>query len=280
MQHTTLEKLAEAHDAFLIDQFGVLLTGSGAYPGAAEALAWLAAQGKQVLLLSNSGKRADANAARLTRLGFARDSYLMVLSSGEVAYRLLARRGLPAGTRVWLHSRDDDQSAIAGLGLECVDSPDTADLLLLAASQADIRTLAEYKALLSLPARRAVPMLCTNPDEQMLTDQGLRPGAGAIAQLYQCLGGTVEWVGKPYPLIYAEASSMLGAVPAEKVLCVGDSPAHDIAGGAGQGFRTALVRTGLYAAIPASQLSALCVTQAGTLPNHVLPRFNLSACPS
>ena len=37
MTPATLQQLANAYDAFLVDQFGVLLDGSTAYPWAAQA---------------------------------------------------------------------------------------------------------------------------------------------------------------------------------------------------------------------------------------------------
>jgi HAD superfamily hydrolase (TIGR01459 family) len=273
MQPTTLSALASAYDAFLIDQFGVLLDGAAAYPGAAEALSHLASLGKRVILLSNSGKRSEPNAQRLSRLGFARDAFELVLSSGEAAHSHLMARGLAKGTPVWLHSRDDDQSAIESLGLHLVGRPEEAALLLLAGSQADVIGLDRYEALLRPAASRAIPMLCTNPDIHMLTPVGQRPGAGRIAQLYAAMGGPVDWIGKPHPLIYAEARRRLVGIDPARILCIGDSPAHDIKGGAEAGFKTALVRTGLHADTPDADLPAVCLVEAGVLPDHILPRF-------
>lgn len=272
MKVVQLRQLAEAYDAFLVDQFGVLLDGSSAYPWAAEALATLAATGKPVILLSNSGKRSEPNAARLVRLGFRRDSFRLVLSSGEAAWRHLAHRGLAPGTKVWLHARDGDTSAIDGLGLDVAPTPSDASLLLLAGSQADVLGLDDYRAMLA-PVAGKVPMLCTNPDLEMLTPHGPRPGAGQIAQLFAAMGGQVDWIGKPHPLIYQEAARLLPDVAADRILCIGDSPAHDIAGGHRAGHATCLVRTGLHASIPDADLPALCLSEAGFLADHILPRF-------
>jgi len=277
MIRTTLAALAPQFDAFLIDQFGVLLNGSGAYPFASQSLLRLAGWGKPILLLSNSGKRALPNEARLTKLGFARDAYLMVMSSGEAAHSALAHRigaSLPPGAKVWLHARDNDTSAVDGLALTRVDSPQQADLLLLAGSQADRITLADYRAMLAPAAHRQTPLLCTNPDIEMLTPTGTHPGAGAIAQTYADLGSPVEWIGKPHPLIYAEAARRLPGIPAHRILCIGDSPAHDIAGGHTAGHKTALVRTGLHAGLTDAALTALCNPRA--VPDFILPAFDLS----
>jgi HAD superfamily hydrolase (TIGR01459 family) len=271
---TGLEQLAQDYDAFLVDQFGVLLDGSAAYQGAAEALAYLAATGKPVILLSNSGKRSEPNAARLVRLGFGRDSFRLVLSSGEAAWRHLSHRGQASGTIVWLHARDGDTSAVDGLGLTLTDDPSQAALLVLAGSQADRLTLDDYRSLLRSVAGK-VPMLCTNPDMEMLTPEGLRAGAGRIAQVFAEMGGMVDFIGKPHPLIYQEALHLLSGIAPDRILCIGDSPVHDTAGGSRAGMRTCLVRTGLHAAVPDADIAALCLATAGVLPDHILPRFAL-----
>ena len=87
------------------------------------------------------------------------------------------------------------------MGLTLVDRPEDTRLLILAGSQADVIDMPRYIDLLGPAAARRVPMLCTNPDLEMLTPMGRRPGAGRIATLYADLGGPVDWIGKPYPLI-------------------------------------------------------------------------------
>jgi len=277
MIRTTLAALAPQFDAFVIDQFGVLLNGIGAYTYAPLSLSRLAQLGKPILLLSNSGKRAVPNEARLTGLGFARDAYLMVMSSGEAAHSALTHRigaSLPRGAKFWLHARDNDTSAVDGLDLTCVARPEQADLLLLAGSQADRISLTDYRAMLVPAAHRQTPLLCTNPDIEMLTTTGTHPGAGAIAQIYAALGGPVEWIGKPHPLIYAEAARRLSGIAADRILCIGDSPAHDIAGGHAAGHKTALVRTGLHAGLSDDALADICA--ADGMPDFILSAFDLS----
>ena len=94
---------------------------------------------------------------------------------------------------------------------------------------------------------RRLPALCANPDLLMLTESGQQPAPGAIARLYETLGGRVVYVGKPHAFIYAIASRGLAGVEPRRILALGDSPAHDVAGAAQAGFATALVKTGLSA---------------------------------
>jgi ribonucleotide monophosphatase NagD (HAD superfamily) len=105
----------------------------------------------------------------------------------------------------------------------------------------------------------------------MLTPVGKRFGAGVIAGLYEDLGGKVEWVGKPFPLIYRMALDALGK--SRRVLCIGDSPAHDVAGGQTAGLETALVRTGLHADLSDDALQKHC--RATAMPDHIIPGFRM-----
>lgn len=266
-----LAELAERFDVFILDQFGVLHDGSAPYPGAVEALRRLKTAGKRILLLSNSGKRSAPNEARLARLGFPPDDWDHFLSSGEVAWWMLAEqpRQAPA-RRCLLIARDGDRSAVEGLPLMLTESGADADIVLLSASEGDRHDLEHYRRLLAPAAGRDVACLCTNPDRIMLTSAGPRFGAGRIAELYEELGGRVTWIGKPFPEIYAAALDLLGRPAPARVICIGDSIEHDIAGGRSAGLATALVTTGiLEAATP--QERARLFAQHGAAPDYLLP---------
>lgn len=269
----TLDELAERYDSFLIDQFGVLHDGEVAYEGAADALKRLTSAGRRVVLISNSGKRSAPNEKRLVALGFARDSFDMVLSSGEVAWHMLADRmigdTIPAGGKCLLLSRDNGGSAIEDLDLTPAEDGADADVIVLAGSRGDEWDMAFYEQILAPAAARDVPCICTNPDKTMLSRVGLRFGAGAIAETYARLGGRVTWIGKPYPEIYRAALAALGGPEPSAVCCIGDSIEHDIAGGAGAGLGTAFVSSGIHADADARELASLFKAH-GVTPDFIL----------
>ena len=271
----SLSEIVDRYDAFLVDQFGVLLDGAGIYDHARGVLDEFAARGKLVLLISNSGKRSAPNVARLARFGVSRATFLDVLSSGEVAYRAMQRRigaDLPAGVRTWIEVTDPQARPAEGLDITEVGSPDEADLLWIAGCRPFERSLEAYSAMLAGAARRGAPAICANPDMTMLMPGGRMYGAGAVAKAYEALGGAVEWFGKPYPAIYDEALRRLGDIDRTRVLAVGDSPAHDILGGARAGVATMLVRTGVHEGDSEADLLARCES-LGVTPDAILPRF-------
>ena len=144
--------------------------------------------------------------------------------------------------------------------------------LLLSGSEGDRHDLDHYRRLLEPAAARGVRCICTNPDKVMLTAAGPRFGAGRIAELYAELGGAVEWIGKPFPRIYQAALELLGNPPPERVVCVGDSIEHDIAGGRTAGLKTALVATGILETSTVMERERL-FAEHGATPGFLLPAF-------
>ncbi len=63
-----LSEVAELYDAFLVDQWGVLHNGKTPYRGAVDGLNRLIGGGKQVILVSNSGRRAAELTAAMRRI--------------------------------------------------------------------------------------------------------------------------------------------------------------------------------------------------------------------
>ncbi|MFT6301416.1 MAG: HAD superfamily hydrolase (TIGR01459 family) [Pseudomonadales bacterium] len=274
----SLDDIASAYNVFLIDQFGVLLHATGAYPQAPDALRQLAKRGHRIVLLSNSGKRAEPNIQRLLSLGFDRASFETVLSSGEVAYRHITAQigqSLQPGTPVLVIAEHADVY-LDGLALQSTCVPSEAKLILIAGSDPRYPELESYRTMLAPLADRGVPCLCTNPDIKRLSEHGTTFAPGAVARLYETLGGRVQWIGKPYPLMYATACEMLGHPEPLQVVCIGDSPAHDIAGGQGAGYKTALVTSGIHADESLDSIKNRC-QQLGVQPDHVMRRFDFAS---
>ncbi|CAM5540985.1 HAD superfamily hydrolase (TIGR01459 family) [Aquamicrobium terrae] len=268
-----MRELSARFDVFILDQFGLLHDGTAPYPGAVEALQRLQQAGKTVLLLSNSGKRSAPNEERLVKLGFLPGSWSHFLSSGELAWEMLEHTLVDRSgpLRCLLIARYGDRSAVSGLPLVLTESGADADIVLLSASEGDRFDLGHYRRLLAQAAARGIECLCTNPDKIMLTAAGPRFGAGRIAELYAELGGPVRWIGKPFPEIYSRAMDMLGRPDPARVICIGDSIEHDIAGGRAAGMATALAATGIQETTSAADRVRQFEELAA--PDFLLPAF-------
>jgi HAD superfamily hydrolase (TIGR01459 family) len=235
-----LSEIAGDYDAMLIDQFGVLHDGQKLYPGAANAMTGLQALGIPVVIMTNSGKRAAPNIERIVRMGINRSQFVDCVSSGEVAFQSLKV------SKAFLIGKDGEDYGFDPIRF--VERPEDAEIMLILGSNAPRVSLDDYRKQFS---SLNLPAICCNPDKWMITPGGLQPAPGAIASVYEEIGGRVTWIGKPYPEIYRFALSKLGNP--KKVLCIGDSAEHDVAGGKSVGLETLLIEQAVSAGHDANE---------------------------
>ena len=98
---------------------------------------------------------------------------------------------------------------------------------------------------------RGVEMICANPDVVVHVGDQLIFCAGALAERYEALGGTVLYAGKPHAPIYDLALSLAAKargreVDASRVLAVGDGMRTDVAGAVGRGLDCLFVANGIH----------------------------------
>lgn len=244
-----LAEWAGEADGWIVDQFGVMHDGHQPYPGAADAMRRLVARGDPVIVLSNSGKRNAANEARLAAQGFDRACYTALLTSGELAHDLLARRTDPffaaLGSRCWLIANDGDRSLVEGLPVETVEDVAHADFVVIA-GVAGQRDTVVFGPAFRRAVARGLPAICTNPDFLRLEGQLLAASSGSLARCYERLGGHVRWIGKPYPEVHAWCRAEFERAGRRRITAIGDSLEHDVAGAQRAGWRTLLVTGGLH----------------------------------
>jgi HAD superfamily hydrolase (TIGR01459 family) len=278
---TALREIADRFDHVLLDQWGALHEGKGLFPEALACVAALHAAGKRVLVLTNSGRRAIENVRRLTGLGLPPESYDGAMSSGEVAWLgLRDRKAAPftlVGRRCFLISRGNDRTVVDGTDLE-LTALEAADFILLSGLDDEATDLGAWRDRLGEPAARKVPMLCANPDLTMFGATGLIPAPGALAQIYEDLGGIVHYIGKPHRPIFTAALEVLGNPPGDRVLMIGDSLDHDIVGGRQAGILTLLIAQGVHreALAGATDIPVAVRRLAGSeerLPHWVIDRL-------
>ena len=238
--------LAPEYDGFIVDLWGVIHDGTTLYEGALDALARLRRTGKPIVLLSNAPRRAAAAQSGLRALGVDDDLYKAVMTSGEATWAAL---GQYAGARVYHLGPDRDRNVLDGRDVTRVDLPEDATLLLNTGpdDRYDPSSIEPYLPEVAACLAAGLPMICANPDLEVIRAGGVRVVcAGALALWYEERGGKVRWIGKPYPEIYATTLDLL-AVPARRVLAIGDALRTDIAGAQAAGIDSCWVLGGIHA---------------------------------
>jgi len=243
-----LSGLADRYDTLLCDVWGVIHNGRAAFPEACDALVKFRAAGGQVSLITNAPV-PNAQVIRLFEpLGVPLDAFDACVSSGDASRAELAARPeltlwRMGGDEGWEH----DRFLYEGLGHTFIDD-ERADLLLCIGLRDQVNDQPEdYRPELARAVARGIPMLCANPDRQVRVGGRLYWCAGALADIYEDLGGRVIYPGKPYAPIYQLAVQTLTRLRAkpERILCIGDSPATDVRGARLQGYDSLYVGTGL-----------------------------------
>jgi len=244
---TGLNEIEGAFDAVIADQYGVLHDGRMAFPGALDALYQLKARNVPVVALTNSGKRAKTNQHRLARLGFPNDLFRCVISSGEIARDRI--EGLRAGSAVLLVAKQNERELTDGLDIREVQIGEPADLVVIAAVEPSKRARSDYADDLLPYAREKILALVVNPDHLSVENGKAVYGPGAVAEDYAHFGGPVEILGKPALQMFNTSLQALGNPSPSRVLVIGDSPHHDIAGAKIAGMTTLLIRDGIQSGL-------------------------------
>ncbi len=247
-----ISDISDSYMGFIIDQWGVLHNGEKPYDGVIECLKELRNRHKFIIILSNSGKRAQTNIERLEEIGISRKLYDVLLTSGEMAWQGIKNQddkyfeGL--GNKCFLISRGGDRSIVEGLDVEVVKDIKKATFLLISGADAPDMTIKDYEAILKEGARRSLKAICANPDSLGVMGGGNIMGPGTLARRYQDYGGVVYYIGKPHQPIFNHCIKLLqekNIYPGQTVV-VGDTMAHDILGGDLANMDTCLVRSGLH----------------------------------
>lgn len=255
----SLSPIANRFDAILLDLWGCLHDGSALYPGAHECLIELRKRDKKILMLSNAPRRAVKAQVVLDQLGVERHLYDGLLTSGEAGFAALAgdrvsgiryqenldSRFLIPDSYYFYIGPPKDADVLHGLPLSPTEQMEKAGFLLNVGFGSESHSMDEWDDVLARAAALKLPMLCLNPDMEVVKITGERfPCAGVLALAYEKLGGKVHYIGKPYPAVYEMALAKLG-VPKERVLAIGDGLHTDVLGAQNARLASALVTGGV-----------------------------------
>lgn len=239
------DALDPQYRVILCDVWGVVHDGVELYPNAAERLSGWRGEGRQVILITNAPRTADSVERQLARIGLPRDCWDGIATSGEAGITALIALDAPVG----FVGSPGDRAILEGRGVRIADHEDFTDLACTGLEE-NRPDAADYAADLARWQARGVVLHCLNPDRLVIRGGVEEPCAGAIADDYEAIGGTVIWYGKPHPHIYEHALRLAGDPRREAVLAVGDALRTDILGAARFSLPCVYVASGIHAGEP------------------------------
>lgn len=278
-----LRALAPEYKGILCDVWGVLHNGVAAFEEAHKALRQYREEtGGHVVLITNAPRPAKQVAEMLQTLGVPDSAYDSIVTSGDVTRKVLEDQGkktllhigpnrdqpLYHNLEATFTSVDDDADAISCTGL-LDDETETPD---------------DYRERLEKLAARKLLMICANPDIVVERGDKLVWCAGAIARLYEDLGGEVAILGKPHAPIYEAGLQRLAdhagrPVGKHEVLAIGDGLPTDIRGAVSQDIDVLFITAGIHASdfgpseAPEEQLIRKRLIEEGLRARAAIPRL-------
>ena len=250
----SLSEIGQGYDALYCDLWGCLHNGKQPYPAAVAALQDYRRTGGKVCLMTNAPRPNQYVRQQLDRMGVPQDAYDIIVSSGDCAQDAMFAGAV--GRKVWFIGTEKDEGFFRDIPAAWQDAPpitrvplEEAEGIVCTGPFDELNEVPDdYRGRLMLARERGLKLLCANPD--IIVDMGETRiyCAGALAALYDEIGGTSLYFGKPYPPIYDRARQMLDLGDEARVLAIGDGINTDIKGAVEEGIDSLFVTGGLAAA--------------------------------
>ena len=227
------------YDLFFIDIWGVIHNGIKLFDEAILVLNNLSKLGKNYVLLTNAPRPNSTVMKFLENLGLNAEHRSKVYTSGQAALSFLEEN--LDSSKFYHIGPPKDFDLFKRFQQNKVSKITNCNLIICTGFFENIgEDLNFYKNLLK--DKINLKMICTNPDLEVDRGDERELCAGTIAKLFEEIGGSVNYFGKPYPLVYNKAFNIKN----EKVLCVGDNLNTDIRGANNQNYSSLLIKNGIH----------------------------------
>lgn len=223
---------AKPYRGALIDAWGVIHNGVELFDGAGEAMVRFREEIGPIVILTNAPRPSSIIPAQLERLGLPDNAYDSIVTSGD-AVRAEIKKHLPAP--FYRLGPDKDDALYQNLAIDFVPL-ERADFIICTGMLDELgdEKPEDYASMFAPAIERGVEMICANPDIVVRWGDRLIYCAGALAQVYERLGGKVIHGGKPHKPIYELAMERLKGfdqtLEPGNVLAIGDGLGTDVAG--------------------------------------------------
>ncbi len=222
---------------FLIDMDGVLYRGTDLIPGADRFVRELRDRDIPFRFLTNNSQRTRRDVvARLVRMGLDVEEE-HVFTSAMATGRYLAQQK-PSGT-AYVIGEGGLLTALHQHGYAIVDHE--PDYVVVGEGRTFNLEMVEAAVRMIFGGAK---LIATNMDPNCPTQNGIRPGCGAMVAMLETATGVKAFsVGKPSPVMMRAARKELGLATDETTM-IGDTMETDILGAVQLGFHSVLVLSG------------------------------------
>ncbi len=237
--------------ALIIDMDGVLWHGNQALPGLAEFFQTIRDKQLPFILATNNARlTSDEYIEKLKNLGISVSSN-EILTSGMATAFYLAQHYNPVSTKVFVIGENGARQPLIDQGFTLTETypftgnnkpHEPADLIVCGL---DKNLSWEKLSTATMDIRAGAKLIGTNGDTTLPSEFGLVLGNGAVlAALTAATNTKPTIIGKPEPIMYQQAMTILGSKPSETI-AIGDRLDTDILGAVRTNIRSIMVLTGV-----------------------------------
>ncbi|WP_455476830.1 TIGR01459 family HAD-type hydrolase [Bartonella sp. B41] len=241
-----IDTFIDHYDAIFCDVWGVVHNGVHAFEPALKILHKIRQMGKNVIFLTNSPRPREGVIAQLQSMNIHSDHYDSIITSGDVTRDLIR----VAPRKVFFIGQQRDLILFEGLDCELVEEWEASAVVCSGFLEDFEAMLHAYEDMFYRMRFRNLPFICANPDVVVHHGNQEFFCAGALARLYQQLGGEVRFAGKPHAPIYECAFDKLqeicGTVEKNRVLAIGDGFLTDVKGAIHFGLDVLYIMGGIH----------------------------------
>ena len=238
-------KIVKDFNCLLVDSYGVVTFNGGIKKEAVDVLEELKSMGKTIIMLSNATFMDPEE--RYAQKGLFKDvHYDAFVTAGQYAREDVKRGLLPCGRKYTVFGTanfkmsEKEPALFWNSMYKLVEDPQEADFVYCGIPQIngeDRETIDDFLLEIRNFAALGLPMVCSNPDEIASEDGRWVIRQGTIVKVYREMGGKVILYGKPDSAIF---DYVLGEIPREEVLMIGDTLGTDILGANRAGVKSCL----------------------------------------
>ena len=232
-----LSEIYKDYDCFLIDLWGVMHDGVNVFREAMSAVKKLTEENKRIVFLSNAPRPAKNVKNFLIKLKIEEKYLNNILTSGQAAIQSLQNNKF--GKKLFHIGPVRDEPIFHGLEKNKTNLENCDFILCTGLYDEYLSDLKHYKELLK--NYKSKKLICTNPDQTVYKAGKIEICAGAIADVFEKLGGRVVYFGKPHKEIYD-----LCLNKNEKTLVIGDNLKTDIKGANNLNLDSLFITNGVH----------------------------------
>ena len=233
-----LKTIFQSYEVFIIDLWGVIHDGIILYDSSIEVLENLSKHNKEFFLVSNAPRPKESVSKFLKKLHMDTKYFKHIYTSGDAALEALKLKRF--GNKFFHIGPPRDFDLFLKFNKDKVINIEKSEYILCTGLFENYEDDLDYYKLF-LKKYIDKKMVCTNPDLVVHRGDHEEYCAGAVAEVFENMGGKVIYYGKPYPEIYNNCVKKN-----KKVLAIGDNLNTDIKGANLMNFDSLLILNGVH----------------------------------